>query len=306
LPDPQVMLLPPHFVRPQTSEEMSGKMVVALLVLLPAGAMGVSCAPGSKMKTAITGVKCTSPTASTAACGACCTPDTTKCGGNSITCGSGKYLDPTKAGNVGTTAADCCSDMAKCKDATCSGKWMTKASAVETTCAMDASSCVMATCCKLDATKCGGNTGNAAITCGSGKYLDPTKTDNAGTAAAECCTNVAMCKDATTCTGSMKKNSAKAETACSMGADTCSTTECCEPDMTLCGAQTLTCDSGTAVSDVTKTGTTKAECCIAIPTVTMATCDAFATMAVSSDTQKPQTPVISLIFAAAAVMSLWK
>jgi hypothetical protein len=38
----------------------------------------------------------------------------------------------------------------------------------------------------------------------------------------------------------------------------------------------------------------------------MATCDAFATMAVSSDTQKSQTPVISLIFVAAAVGSLWK
>jgi hypothetical protein len=38
----------------------------------------------------------------------------------------------------------------------------------------------------------------------------------------------------------------------------------------------------------------------------MATCDAFATMVVSSDTQKPQTPVITLIFVAAAVASLWK
>jgi hypothetical protein len=284
-------------------------MIVALLSVLSVGVFSAtgSCMAGWKLKADLTNLKCTSATASAAVCTNCCEKDTTKCGGNTVVCGSGKYQDPTKAGMAGVNDAAgktaCCAVKAKCAAATCAAGKKPKASANAMECASNAASCSQSTCCEKDTTKCGGNT----ITCGSGKYQDPTKAGTAGVndaaGIAACCAVKAKCAAATCAAGKKPKASANA-TECASNAALCSQSTCCEKDTTKCGGNTITCESTQSMKAADTAGTTKAQCCMTKPVAPiMATCDSFKKTPVTAGAQKT---AMSLLFAVAGVVALWK
>jgi len=289
---------------------MNTKMIVTLLGVLSVGVSAGSCSAGWKLKGDLTGLKCANAMASAAACTNCCEKDKTKCGGNSVTCASGKYLDATKTGMAG--GADdaarliaCCTDQATCAVATCAAGMKAKVSAKATKCPSTAASCVQATCCETDTTKCG----MAGIDCASGKYQDATKADMAGVNDAAgkiaCCTAKSTCAGAT-CAAGMKAKAANATTMCASNAASCLAGTCCESDTTKCGGQTakITCKSTDTAKTADTVGTTEAQCCMTKPVVpAMATCAAFKADPVTAGAQET---AMSLLFAVAGVVALWK
>jgi hypothetical protein len=288
-------------------------MIVALLSVLSVGVFSAtgSCMAGWKLKAVLTNLKCTSATASAAVCTNCCEKDTTKCGGNTVVCASGKYLDSTKAGMAGgandaARKTACCTADATCAMATCGPGMKAKTSAAAMKCGSTAASCLPATCCEKDTAKCGGNT----VVCASGKYLDSTKADMAGGAndaarKTACCTAAATCAMAT-CGPGMKANTSAAATKCTSNAASCLQSTCCEFDTTKCGGRTVkfTCAATDVAKAADTAGTTKALCCMTKPVAPiMATCDSFKKTPVTAGAQKT---AMSLLFAVAGVVALWK
>jgi len=291
---------------------MNAKMIVTLLGVLSVGVSAGSCSAGWKLKGALTGLKCTSAMASAAACTAkCCEKDTTKCGGKTVACAAGKYEDPTKAGMAGgaDAAAEkiaCCTDKATCAAATCAAGTKAMTSASATKCSSNAASCDQATCCENDTTKCGA----IAVVCASGKYKDAMKAGMAGGADAAaqkiaCCTAKSTCA-AATCAAGMKANTTAASKMCASHAASCSAGACCESDTTKCGGQTpkIACDSTHIAKAADTVGTTKAQCCMTTPEIpAMATCAAFKAPPATAGAQET---AMSLLFAVAGVVALWK
>merc|ERR1712050_197347 len=147
-----------------------------------------TCSAGKKAKSNANTLYCASTTGGCTD-NTCCDPDTTKCGGNTVTCNANHYQDPTKNSVTGTTATECCTAQAACSTLTCpAGK---KQRTGTHYCATSACSATTdsSTCCEADTTKCGGNT----VTCNANQYQDPTKNSVTGTTATECCTAQAAC-----------------------------------------------------------------------------------------------------------------
>jgi len=300
---------------------MNTKMIVALLSMLsvPVFSAPGSCKPGMKFIPLLSKLKCTSATASAAACVKCCEKDATTCGGMTVpvVCGAGKYLDPAKAGvtsgayNPKAQIAACCTDVATCAAATCLGATKAKTSAADTKCTSNAASCSPIVCCEIDTTKCGGNT----VACASTKYQDPTKAGIAGVDDAAgklaCCTDKATCADAMCTTGmnaGMKVNTSAASTKCARNAASCLAGTCCELDATKCGGRKpkLVCASPKVAKADGTAGTTNAQCCMTPAVqvqVPLATCESFKTGSVTAGAQKT---AMNLLFAMAGVVALWK
>jgi len=295
---------------------MAFKMVVALLIVLPLGAMAGSCAAGYKFKATLGNATCSTNTASQATCMNCCEADVTLCGGNTVTCAAGNYQDSTKAAiafGADNGLTNCCTAKATCAAYTCPAGMKPDTSAAATKCSGNAASCASnnPSCCSLDTTKCGGN----MVTCGAGKYKDSTKAGIAyvnATKVADCCSAKATCADkVTSCGTSMMMDTTKATDECSGSATSCGTA-CCKLDMAKCGGNsaTITCDTGTSLS-YTMTGTTKAVCCVTTPSP--AACTAFQSSAgstsgpsTSSGAQKSQILAMNVIFAVSLMAALWK
>merc|ERR1719506_901297 len=108
----------------------------------------------------------------------CCDLDTAKCGGAAVTCPTGKYLDPSKAGTAGTTSDACCTAQATCAafsaaSTSCGPGMKVKATLTDLTCTTSAtnSASTCAACCEADTTICDG----ASVTCPTGKFKDASK-----------------------------------------------------------------------------------------------------------------------------------
>jgi len=297
------------------------------------------CGPGYKIKAKLDGLFCTSSTASAATCMACCEKDATKCGGqDSIACGAGKYLDPSKAGTaIGSDkVAACCKARAASYNFTCASRT------------------------EGNSSLCRGGTANVDQFGNWRVYDDPLKADNfccnykgEFVSTGKCCTEVAttsllqggggqggggMLKRAANipCPGGYKRNATVWKTLhaalggvkCSGGPSTCFSGPmysrdgalhwACEKDATTCGGQAsaITCDAGTYLEVhevatkyepsktrnvkywVNKVGKDKATCCLP-----MATCAATTT---TSAAQKLQMSAIIVISAMVGVVALWK
>jgi len=309
-------------------------MIVALLSMLsvPVFSAPGSCKPGMKFIPLLTNLKCTSATASAAACEKCCEKDATTCGGKTVpvVCGAGKYLDPAKAGvtsgayNAKAQIAACCTDVATCAAATCAAGMKAKTSAADTKCTSNAASCSQSVCCEKDTTKCGGNT----VACASTEYQDPIKAGIAGNNIIAQCTSDACwkgvcCTDKATCAAAvggltglcttgmnagMKVNTSAASTKCATNSASCAASTCCELDATKCGGRKpkFVCASPKVAKADGTAGTTNAQCCMTPAVqvqVPLATCESFKTGSVTAGAQKT---AMNLLFAMAGVVALWK
>merc|ERR1719324_423214 len=158
----------------------------------------ISCPPHHVKISAPDNMPCLGNAASCTA-SLCCTPDTSKCAGVTVACGTDKYEDTAKDGETaGTTDADkkaaCCTAKAKCDTFTCPAGYNKKSDAATTHCPGNAATCTESLCCTPDTPKCVGTT----VTCDTDMYKDVEKAgQTAGTTDADkkaaCCTTRATC-----------------------------------------------------------------------------------------------------------------
>jgi len=261
---------------------MASKMIVALLVVCPLGAMAGSCAAGYKFKASLVNKNCTSSSATVTTCMNCCEKDVTLCGGNAVTCATGFFVDSAKKTSaIGTDAGvtNCCTAMATCANVTCAAPMGTaKTAAATTKCTGLVATCMAATCC-LASDHCGAKT----VTCGAGKFQDSAKAKVAWkklTEVADCCSAKAKCSAKSTCkVGWNIKDATKDTDECPGLVASCTDAACCKPDKTKCGGNTtITCGAGMKMTaaKMAMVGTDNKTCCETTPSVpASATCTAF-------------------------------
>jgi len=142
-------------------------------------------------------------------------------------------------------------------------------------CSGDPSSCVQATCCEADPTKCG----TTGVTCGASQYQDPAKAGASKNVPEvqmlmNCCTAKATCADIKCAVGTMA-NSSFSSMMCAGAASSCMQATCCEEVQ--CGATAVKCaagkyqDSGKAFAAIGADGGAMA-CCTAVATCSSAMC----------------------------------
>merc|ERR1719352_46448 len=78
-----------------------------------------SCAAGMKKKSTAGTLDCATATCAATDASTCCEADTTKCGSKTVTCGAGKFQDPSKANtaagaDAAAMKANCCTAQATC------------------------------------------------------------------------------------------------------------------------------------------------------------------------------------------------
>jgi hypothetical protein len=181
---------------------MTSNMIFALVIALAMGTTHArTCgAIGWKLKSSPAEINCGQAPCADADVGTCCTQDTLKCGGNSITCDASKFLDTAKAGHTAGISdankkTNCCTAKAKCSSASCAAGQKKIANADTTNCAMN--TCTTSDgCCIADDAKCLGVT----VSCEAGKFKDASKNGNtAGSTDADkkrnCCTDKATCNN---------------------------------------------------------------------------------------------------------------
>jgi len=155
-----------------------------------------SCDPGKKLRDTPANTECDGANAGTCTSSKCCVPDTTLCGGGSVTCGNGKYQDPSKAGTAkgNDAVANCCSSKNTCDSHQCSAGKKLKPTPANIECqGNNAGTCDDNRCCIADDTTCGGIGGVSCL----GGFTQ--KASSAGTAATADNKNTVCCTAPVTC-----------------------------------------------------------------------------------------------------------